>query len=280
MIVTVFIIATLTFFLMNLIPGSPFNEERTTNAVVQQNLEEHYHLHEPLAVQYVLYLKSIITLDFGPSIKQPTETVNALLGRGFPISAELGIWTVLIALISGVALGVFAALKHNHVIDYMAMTIAVLGISIPNFVLATMLIQQLAVQLEWLPAATWSSPAHMVLPVLALATGADGDHRQADTVKYVGNPDPGLHKNRPCQRAFSLQDHSQTCIEKCPDAGGDHHGDASSRNPDRNVCHRKNICDPRDGQIFRRRDQPAGLSSHYGDDRVLQRLSCVHAVPC
>ncbi|MYL31089.1 ABC transporter permease subunit [Halobacillus halophilus] len=171
MIVTVFIIATLTFFLMNLIPGSPFNEERTTNAVVQQNLEEHYHLNEPLAVQYVLYLKSIITLDFGPSIKQPTETVNALLGRGFPISAELGIWTVLIALISGVALGVFAALKHNHVIDYMAMTIAVLGISIPNFVLATMLIQQLAVQLEWLPAATWSSPAHMVLPVLALATG-------------------------------------------------------------------------------------------------------------
>ncbi|REJ11211.1 ABC transporter permease [Halobacillus trueperi] len=171
MIVTVFIIATLTFFLMNLLPGSPFNEERTTNEAVQRNLEAHYHLDEPLVVQYVLYLKSIVTLDFGPSIKQPTETVNSLLGRGFPISAELGVWTILIALISGVALGVFAALKHNGVIDYIAMTIAVLGISIPNFVLATLLIQQLAVNLGVLPAATWSSPQHMVLPIVALATG-------------------------------------------------------------------------------------------------------------
>ncbi|MEC3883417.1 ABC transporter permease subunit [Halobacillus litoralis] len=171
MIVTVFIIATLTFFLMNLLPGSPFNEERTTNEAVQRNLEAHYHLDEPLVVQYVLYLKSIVTLDFGPSIKQPTETVNGLLGRGFPISAELGIWTILIALVSGVALGVFAALKHNGIIDYIAMTIAVLGISIPNFVLATLLIQQLAVNLGVLPAATWSSPQHMVLPIIALATG-------------------------------------------------------------------------------------------------------------
>lgn len=171
MIVTVFIIATLTFFLMNAIPGSPFNAERTTNETVQRNLEQHYHLDEPIVVQYVLYLKSIVTLDFGPSIKQPTETVNSLLGRGFPISAELGIWTILIALLSGVALGVFAALKHNGIIDNIAMTIAVLGISIPNFVLATLLIQQLAVNLSLLPAATWSSPQHMVLPILALATG-------------------------------------------------------------------------------------------------------------
>ncbi|SEH69207.1 dipeptide transport system permease protein [Halobacillus karajensis] len=171
MVVTVFIIATLTFFLMNLLPGSPFNEERTTNEAVQRNLEAHYHLDEPLIVQYVLYLKSIVTMDFGPSIKQPTETVNSLLSRGFPISAELGVWTVLTALISGVALGVFAALKHNGVIDYIAMTIAVLGISIPNFVLATLLIQQLAVNLGILPAATWSSPQHMILPIVALATG-------------------------------------------------------------------------------------------------------------
>ncbi len=171
MVVTVWIIASLTFFLMNAIPGSPFNEERTTNAAVQQNLEEHFHLNEPLAVQYVLYLKSIATFNFGPSIKQPTETVNSLLGRGFPISAELGIWTILVALISGVTLGVFAALKHNGMIDYLAMTIAVLGISIPNFVLATLLIQELAVSHPLFPAATWSSPKHMVLPILALATG-------------------------------------------------------------------------------------------------------------
>ncbi|WP_345242255.1 ABC transporter permease [Pontibacillus salipaludis] len=171
MILTIFIIATLTFFLMNAIPGSPFNEEKTSNAVVQQNLEKHFNLDKPLPVQYVLYLKSIITFDFGPSIKQPTETVNSLLGRGFPISAELGIWTILVALVSGITLGVVAALRHNKLIDYTAMTIAVLGISIPNFVLATLVIQVVAVDLKLLPAATWNSPQHMILPIIALATG-------------------------------------------------------------------------------------------------------------
>ncbi|MFG6118208.1 MULTISPECIES: ABC transporter permease [Thalassobacillus] len=171
MIGTVLIIATLTFFLMHAIPGSPFNEERNSNEVVQANLEAHYHLNEPLFIQYLIYLKSIATLDFGPSIKHPTQTVNDLLGRGFPISFELGIVTILVAVISGIILGVLAALKHNGIIDYLAMTIAVLGISIPNFVLATLLIQKLAVDWDIFPAATWSSPLHMVLPTLALATG-------------------------------------------------------------------------------------------------------------
>ncbi|SEB19626.1 dipeptide transport system permease protein [Thalassobacillus cyri] len=171
MIATVLIIATLTFFLMHAIPGSPLNQERGTNAAVQANLESHYHLDEPLFIQYLIYLKSIATLDFGPSIKHPTETVNDLLGRGFPISFELGIVTVMVALISGIILGVLAALKHNGIIDYLAMTVAVLGISIPNFVLATLLIQKLAVDWGIFPAATWSSPTHMVLPTLALATG-------------------------------------------------------------------------------------------------------------
>ncbi|MFD1018137.1 ABC transporter permease [Thalassobacillus hwangdonensis] len=171
MIVTVLVIATLTFFLMHSIPGSPFNEERGTNETVQANLEAHFHLDEPLFIQYLIYLKSIATLDFGPSIKQPTETVNDLLGRGFPISFELGMATILLALVSGVVLGVIAALRHNGFIDYMAMAFAVIGISIPNFVLATLLIQKLAVDWGIFPTATWSSPAHMVLPTLALATG-------------------------------------------------------------------------------------------------------------
>jgi len=94
-----------------------------------------------------------------------------MLGRGFPISFELGIITIIFALISGVALGVLAALKHNGIIDYLAMGFAVLGISIPNFILATLLIQQLAVNIEIFPVATWSSPMHIVLPVIALATG-------------------------------------------------------------------------------------------------------------
>ena len=171
MLITLWIIISLTFILMVSIPGSPFNSESSSNETVQANLEAHYNLDKPYHVQYLLYIKSIATFDFGPSIKQPAHSVNDLLGRGFPISFELGIITIIVAVLSGITLGVFAALRHNGMIDYLAMGIAVLGISIPNFVLATLLIQQLAVNLELLPVATWSSPAHMVLPTLALATG-------------------------------------------------------------------------------------------------------------
>ncbi|MEC1894384.1 ABC transporter permease [Cytobacillus firmus] len=171
MVVTLWFIITLTFFLMHSIPGSPFNEERNTSEAVQRNMEKFYHLDEPLYVQYGMYLKSVATFDFGPSIKNSSQTVNEMLGRGFPVSFELGIVTLIVAVFSGIALGIIAALRHNGFIDYLAMTIAVLGISVPNFVLATLLIQQLAVNLAILPVATWSSPKHMILPTLALATG-------------------------------------------------------------------------------------------------------------
>ncbi|GKV55266.1 dipeptide transport system permease protein DppB [Sporosarcina sp. NCCP-2222] len=171
MIATILIIATLTFFLMHSIPGSPFDEERTSNPTIQANLEKYYKLDQPTHIQYLYYLKAIVTFDFGPSIKKPNESVNTQLARGFPISAELGIVSILVAVLSGITLGTFAALRHNGIIDYGAMTFAVIGISVPNFVLATLLIQQFAVNLQWLPPATWSSPKHMILPTLALATG-------------------------------------------------------------------------------------------------------------
>jgi dipeptide transport system permease protein len=171
MAITLLVIITLTFFLMHSIPGSPFNEERATSEAVQKNLESFYHLDEPLFVQYFIYLKSVATFDFGPSIKKSSQTVNEMLGRGFPVSFELGMITLIVAIISGILLGIIAALRHNGLIDYLAMTLAVVGISVPNFVMATLLIQQLAVTWEILPVATWTSPKHMILPTLALATG-------------------------------------------------------------------------------------------------------------
>ncbi|WP_202079277.1 ABC transporter permease subunit [Caldalkalibacillus salinus] len=171
MVVTLWVIMTLTFFLMYAIPGSPLNQERNTNEAVQANLEAHYHLDKPVPVQYIYYLQNLIKLDLGPSIKQSQTTVNELLGRGFPVSFELGFVSLTLALFSGVALGVFAALRHNGLIDYTMMTLAVLGISVPNFILATLLIQQVAVNWEILPPARWSSWQHMILPALALGTG-------------------------------------------------------------------------------------------------------------
>lgn len=171
MAATILVITTLTFVLMKVIPGSPFNEERGTNEAVQKNLEAYYHLDDPLIFQYIFYLKSILTFDFGPSIKKPSDSVNDMLERGFPVSFELGMTAIVIAVISGLVLGVIAALRRNGFLDYAAMSLAVLGISIPNFILATLLIQQFAVNLKLFPAATWTSPIHMVLPTAALAVG-------------------------------------------------------------------------------------------------------------
>ncbi|MEH7275286.1 ABC transporter permease [Neobacillus vireti] len=171
MIITLWLIITGTFFLMHSVPGSPFNEERTTNEAIQKNLEAYYHLDEPLLVQYGNYLSALLHLDLGPSIKKSSQTVNEMLGRGFPVSFELGFYTLILAVISGITLGIIAALSHNGVVDYLSMSIAVLGISIPNFVMATFLIEQLAVNFPIFPVATWTSPKHMVLPILALATG-------------------------------------------------------------------------------------------------------------
>jgi len=171
MLITLWLIITLTFVLMHSIPGSPFTDERATSEAVQRNLEKFYHLDKPLYVQYGMYLKAVVTFDFGPSIKKSSQTVNDMLGRGFPVSFELGLVTLIVAVISGITLGVIAALRHNGIIDYAAMTIAVLGISIPNFVMATLLIQQVAVNWGILPVATWVSVKHMILPTLALATG-------------------------------------------------------------------------------------------------------------
>lgn len=173
MLLTLWVIATLTFLLMHAIPGSPFNNinGKVLSDAAVKNLEAHYHIDQPLPVQYLIYLKSIATFTYGPSIKQPAQTVNDLLGRGFPVSFELGMWSLAVAVISGVILGIFAALKHNGLIDYLAMTLAVLGISIPNFVLATLLIQEFAVNLHLLPAGTWQGFSYMIMPIIALATG-------------------------------------------------------------------------------------------------------------
>lgn len=171
MLITLWIIITLTFILMISLPGSPFNADDVKNETVRENMEKHYDLDKPPITQYMNYIKSIVTLDFGPSIKKPSQSVNEILGRGFPISFELGALSIIVAVISGVLLGIAAALRHNGIIDYTAMVVAVLGISIPNFILATLLIQNLAVSWEIFPVARWSSMSHMALPIIALATG-------------------------------------------------------------------------------------------------------------
>lgn len=166
---TLLLIITITFILMHNIPGGPFAGEKAVAPEVARNIEKHYHLDEPLGWQYIDYLKKIIRLDFGPSFKYPDRTVNELIREGFPVSASLGLIAVLVALAFGVPAGVLSALKHTRWQDNLVMLAAIFGVSVPGFILAALLQYLFSYKLQWLPAALWGTPAHLVLPVLALS---------------------------------------------------------------------------------------------------------------
>lgn len=168
-IITLFCIITLTFVLMNAIPGDPFTSDSRVPEQVLENLRDHYGLNDPIIIQYLKYLKGALFLDFGPSIKWDNQTVNELIATGFPVSAILGIQAVVIAVFFGILLGIIAAFNHNNTFDYMSMIIAILGLSVPSFIFATVLINFFAIKLEWFPVATWGTWKHSVLPSLALA---------------------------------------------------------------------------------------------------------------
>ncbi len=156
---------------MHSIPGDPFaSDADVLPEEVLENMRAKYNLDEPLPVQYLLYLKNLVMLDLGPSIQSETRDVNTLIADGFPASALLGIQSLVIALIFGLILGIVAALNHNGIIDYLSMAFAIIGISIPSFILAPLLIKYFAVDWGLFPVASWGTWLHTVLPSLALAT--------------------------------------------------------------------------------------------------------------
>ncbi|WP_456446153.1 oligopeptide ABC transporter permease OppB [Thiolapillus sp.] len=168
---TLLILMTLAFFMMRAAPGGPFDTEKTLPPEIQANLDKKYHLDEPLVQQYGRYLWDLAHGDFGPSFQYKDYSVNELIATGFPVSLRLGLSAIAIALIIGVGLGTLAALRQNSATDYSVMTLAMTGISIPNFVLAPILILVFAVYLGWLPAGGWNGGAfkNTILPIIGLA---------------------------------------------------------------------------------------------------------------
>ncbi|WP_419605789.1 oligopeptide ABC transporter permease OppB, partial [Thiolapillus sp.] len=162
---------TLAFFMMRAAPGGPFDTEKSLPPEIQANLDRKYHLDEPLIQQYGRYLLDIMQGDFGPSFQYKDHSVNELIATGFPVSLRLGLSAIAIALLIGVGLGTLAALRQNSATDYSVMTLAMTGISIPNFVLAPILILIFAVYLGWLPAGGWNDGAfrNTILPIIGLA---------------------------------------------------------------------------------------------------------------
>jgi oligopeptide transport system permease protein len=168
---TLFIIVTLTFFLMRLAPGRPFDEARRLPAEISAHIEHAYGLDQPLLVQYAHYLRALGHGDLGPSFRYRDFTVNELIAQGLPVTVELGSAALLLAFALGIPAGVYAALRHNRPTDRLTMLLAVLGITIPSFVLLPALALLFGVELRWLPVAGWEpgSLRVLVLPVIALA---------------------------------------------------------------------------------------------------------------
>jgi len=169
MTISLFLIVTATFFIMKAVPGGPFTSEKNVPEEIRAALEAKYGLDKPVHQQYLDYLKGVITWDLGPSFTEKSSSVNDMINRGFPVSAHLGLQALAIALFGGITLGVLAALKHNKWQDYSAMVIAVLGLSVPGFILASFYQYFFAIKWGILPIAKWDTFEHTILPSFALA---------------------------------------------------------------------------------------------------------------
>ena len=162
-------VITITFGLMHAIPGGPFTQEKKLPRAVMATVEARYHLDEPLWNQYVDYVRHAAVLDLGPSYKYPGKTVNDIIAETLPVSAELGLISLFLAIGAGVLAGMAAAWYKNTWVDYGMMIGATLGVSVPSFIFAAVLIQLFAFTWPVLPAALWKGPAYVILPALALA---------------------------------------------------------------------------------------------------------------
>lgn len=165
------LIATLTFFLLRILPGGPFDAEKNLPPEIIANLKAHYHMDKPLGEQYIFYLKKLLKGDLGLSYKYPDRSVNDILFAALPVSLTLGSAALLIAILVGVPLGVGAAMNRGTIFDTLCIIISTLGVSVPNFVVGALLIFVFGIWLKILPVALWESGWHIILPACTLACG-------------------------------------------------------------------------------------------------------------
>jgi ABC-type dipeptide/oligopeptide/nickel transport system permease component len=202
MLLVLFGVSVVTFVLMHQVPGGPFDSEKKLAPEILANINAKYHLDDPLVVQYLTYMGNIAVpriyqgeatpsqqgdylinvklgettyfqwMNFGPSYKSKSRTVNDIFRDQLPISAQLGVVALVLAIIIGLPLGIIAALNRNKRIDYVSMSVAILGVSVPVIVLGPLLVWIFGVTLKWFPVSGWGTPAHLVMPAVALGFGS------------------------------------------------------------------------------------------------------------
>ena len=168
-LIVVWAVATITFFLMHSVPGGPFDSEKKFPPEILRNIQAKYHLDQPVWKQYLFYMFDLARLKFGPSFKYRNRQVEDILGQTFPVSMFLGFWALLIAVSLGVSAGIVSALRHNQAFDRISIFLSTLGISVPSFVLATLLIYLFGHRLKVLPPALLEDWTHYLLPAFSLA---------------------------------------------------------------------------------------------------------------
>lgn len=168
-IIILWVIITVTFALMHAIPGGPFTTEKKLPPQVKASIEAKYHLDDPVWKQYGDYLGGVITGDLGPSYKYEGRSVNDIISDAFPISAQLGLLSLLVAVVGGIAAGAISAMRPNGIVDYAVTILSTIGISVPTFIIGAVLVYVVGFELGWFPVALWRGPSYMVLPVLTLA---------------------------------------------------------------------------------------------------------------
>ena len=170
-VISLFILVTVTFFLLHAIPGGPFSPEDNRNVPpkILEKISEQYGLNDPVPEQYARYLSNLLHGDFGTSFKKQDTTVNELISQGFPVSARVGAWGILISLAAGILLGIIAAVKRGKIPDMIAMVIATIGVSVPSFVICVLMMYVFCEKLKILPSYGLTSWKHYIMPVIALA---------------------------------------------------------------------------------------------------------------
>ena len=276
MLIAMFMIILLTFVIMHSVPGSPFTNTKGVPEEVIAAMEAKYGLDQPYYVQFFSYLGGVLQGDFGPSYRYTGQTVNDFIASGAPVSARLGLVTVVFVLAAAIPMGILAALKNGKWQDMLLMALATIGVTIPSFVIASLLIYVFSYVLNWLPTFGLDSWQSYILPVIALG---------GYSVSYIAR------LMRSSLLEVMGQDYIRTARGQGPDRVRRGHPPRAAQRPDpgghgagphhrgpahRQLCHRADLCHLRPGLLLCQQCLPAGLHHHHGHDDLLRGVPDGH----
>ena len=234
-LVTIWVIATASFFLLRLLPGNPFTSSQILPADVVDQLMDYYGLNRPIMEQYATFMWNLLHFDFGYSLKYAGQSVNGIIAETFPVSAQLGLQAYFLSLPLGILFGIIAAHKRGKPLDYLLVGFAVLGVSVPVFIIASLLQYVFAIKLQWLPVAQWKSFAYTILPTLTLSFGSIAGRTRTMRTLMLG------HLGRLCQdrkgkRTFFSNDHLAAPDPQCNYSADSQSWHGDRQHPDGLVC--------------------------------------------